>query len=52
METNPVLVSIVISIFPVIELPLKIPEKYPVTVVPPGVTNEVLHIISGNVPDI
>ncbi len=52
IEAEPVLESSVTSIFPVIELPVKVPVKSPVTVLPPGVTNEVLHIILGDVPEI
>ncbi len=34
------------------EVPLRLPEKFPVTAVPAGVTNVVLQVTVGKVPEI
>ena len=51
IEAEPVLVSIVIIMVPVIEFPLKVPVNLPVTVVPPGVMKEVENAKLGKVPE-
>ena len=51
IEAEPLLVSIVIIMVPVIEFPLKVPVNLPVTVVPPGVTKEVENPKFGIVPE-
>ena len=52
IEAEPVDVSIVSTIVPVMELPLRVPAKFPVTFDPLGVTNVVTQLMFRTVPDI